>query len=100
MKLLSLARVALATVLLFWCTSFTPVKERSSSHRDANYFWYLDNGTVYDGWFSTSQEITRLENTYGVEVDTDPVNGTLIASGYFVKGYPHLVYPSVLLYSH
>lgn len=87
-------RLALASILFFLCTSLIPVK------KDANYYWYLDGGTVYDGWYTTSEEITRLEEAYSVYVDTDPIDGTLIASGYFVKGYPHLVYPSVNLYSH
>ena len=95
------SRVAIATLLFFFCTSFKPVKEHSSLKKDNTYYyWYLDGGTVYNGWCTTTQEITNLENMYGVEVDTDPADGTLIASGYGVKGYPHYVYASVFLYSH
>jgi hypothetical protein len=99
MKLLSILKVAFATMLLFTLTSAKTAKERPSSNNNEYYYWYLDGGTVYDDWTSVSSEITRLETEYGVLVDTNP-NGTLIASGYFVKGYPHLVYASVLLYSH
>lgn len=101
MKRSTFSKVALATLLFFLCTASKPAKESSSSKKDnTNYYWYLDGGTVYDGWYTTDEEITRLENEYGVYVDTDPSDGTLIASGYFVKGYPHYVYASVFLYSH
>ena len=93
-------RVALAATLLFVSTSFKPIKKHSPEKKDTYYYWYLNNGTVYEGWTSVAQEITILENKYGVYVDGDPLDGTLIASGYFVKGYPHSVYASVLLYSH
>jgi hypothetical protein len=93
-------RVALAAALFFVSTSFKPIKKHSPAQKDQYYYWYLDNGTVYEGWNSVAQEITILEDEYGVYVDGDPLDGTLIASGYFVKGYPHLVYASVLLYTH
>ena len=99
MKPLPILKVAFAALLLFLCTSLKPIKQHSSRQKDTNYYWYLDGGTVYNGWTSVSDEINNLEETYGVLVDTDP-DGTLIASGYFVKGYPHYVYASVLLYSH
>ena len=93
-------KVALAAVLVAFCTSFKPVKKLPPSKKNEYYYWYLDSGTVYQGWYPTSEEITILEDTYDVYVDTDPLDGTLIASGYFVEGYPHSVYASVFLYSH
>ena len=97
-----ISKVAVATFLFFLVTSFKPAKNRSSANvqRDQYYYWYLDSGKVYDDWTSVSQEITRLEDEYDVYVDEDPVNGTLIASGYFEEGYPHYTYASILLYSH
>ena len=98
MRSLPLLKVAVATACFFFFTSFTP--QKASKTWDQYYYWYLDGGTVYDDWTSTTLEITRLENEYGVEVDTDPTDGTLIASGYAFYGLPHEVYASVLLYSH
>jgi len=100
MKPLSISKVALAALFLIFSIAFNPPKGHSFSKKDTNYYWYLDSGTVYDGWYSTSEEIMRLEEIYDVYVDGDPIDGTLIASGYAVKGYPHSIYPSVLLYSH
>ena len=101
MKPLSLLKVALAATVIFLSTSFKPGKSSSFSNvNNTNYYWYLDSGTVYDGWYTTATEITRLENMYGVYVDGDPLDGTLIASAYAYKGYPHLIYASVFLYSH
>lgn len=94
-------KVAFATLLFFLCTSLRPIKHTVTAKTDnTHYYWYLDNGTVYDGWYTTADEITRLEDEYDVYVDTDPVDGTLIASGYGIKGYPHYIYASVFLYSH
>ena len=98
-------KVAFATLLFFLCTSLKPVKQANPEKQAAqtdntHYYWYLDNGTVYDGWYTTADEITRLEAEYDVYIDTYPVDGTLIASGYGIKGYPHYVYASVFLYSH
>lgn len=96
-----ISTAAFAALLLFLCTSFKPVKQDATTKTDnTHYYWYLDNGTVYDGWYTTADEITRLEDEYGVYIDTDQVDGTLIASGYGIKGYPHTVYASVFLYSH
>ena len=96
-----ISTVAFAALLFFLCASFKPVKQDAKTKTDnTHYYWYLDSGTVYDGWYTTAEEITRLENEYGVYIDTDQVDGTLIASGYAIKGYPHTVYASVFLYSH
>jgi len=100
MKPLSIAKVAIAALFVILLTSFTGNKAQLDSKQNTHYYWYLNNGTTYDGWYTTAQEITRLEEAYGVYVDTNPFNGTLIASGYAIKGYPHLIYASVLLYSH
>jgi hypothetical protein len=89
MSPLSISKAALAAIFLFFCTSFKPRKAHSFFNRDTYYYWYLDSGTVYNDWTSTANEITQLEETYGVYVDEDPVDGTLIASGYGVEGYPH-----------
>src|SRR6185312_2461770 len=86
-------KVALATCFFFLLTtSFKPAKSHARLQKDTFYYWYLDNGTVYDDWNDVSGEITRLENEYGVYIDEDPIDGTLIASGYGIKGYPHVVY--------
>jgi hypothetical protein len=101
MKPLPLLKVALASACFFLFTSFTP-RKAASFFKASNqyYYWYVDGGTVYEGWYSTAEEITQLEDEYDVEVDTDPLDGTLIASGYAFYGLPHEVYASVLLYSH
>ena len=100
MKPLSILKVAFATLLLFLFTSFSNTKEHRISKQNTHYYFYLDNGTDFDGWYTTSQEIARLEEMYGVYVDGSSQGGTCIASGYAIKGYPHTIYASVLLYTH
>lgn len=93
-------KVAVATCFFFFLTtSFKPEKKHPSVQRDTYYYWYLDGGTVYDDWTSVAIETTRLETSCGCYVDEDP-DGTLIAEGFAVSGYPHRVYASVLLYAH
>jgi len=106
MRSLSFAGVAFATMFFILCTSFKTdkavlsFKNASAAKDNIHYYFYLNNGTVYDGWYTTSQEISRLENMYGVYVDGSPLGGTLLGSGYAIKGYPHLIYASVFLYGH
>lgn len=97
--------VAIATMIFFLCTSFSADQKGVFSSNTAtadniHYHFYLNGGTTYDGWYTTSQEIDRLELMYGVLVDTSPLGGSLLASGYAIKGYPHLIYASVFLYGH
>lgn len=97
----NLSKLAFAAVLFLLLTSFEPVKRSAAASRDNTYYyWYIDGGSQYDGFRNTSDEIARLENEYGVYIDTDSLDGSLIASGFIVKGYLHLVYPSVNLNSH
>lgn len=110
MKPLSIFVVAIATSLLVLCTSFHP-QTASSKHptasaantptaRVGNLFWYIDGGTVYHDWVSADIEAYELEEEYGVWVDTNPVGGTLLSSGYPIYGYPHLIFASTNLYGH
>ena len=117
MKPSSLLVVALATALITLCTSFssgkgaspskfssvsTSVTPASATHssfslfRDnTHYYWYLTNGDVYDGWYTISDEISRLEAMYGVYVDLSPGWGsTLLSQGFILYGTPHLIWPS------
>jgi hypothetical protein len=103
MKPLSVATVAIATSLLVLCTSFHPLKKTAqpeTAARVGNLFWYIDGGTVYDDWVSADIETGELEDEYGVLVDTNPVGGTLLAGGYPIYGYPHLIFASSYLYGH
>lgn len=103
MKSPKLRGVAIATAIFLLLTSFSTDKRLSNCGEaadDTHYYFYLNNGTTYDGWYTTDQEIDRLETMYGVYVDGNPLGGTLLAKGYAIKGYPHLVYASVFLYGH
>lgn len=104
MKPSSISMVAMATTLLVLCTSFysgkkaLPGKQMPATNL-INYYWYTNGGTQYDGWFSLQDEEIRMENLYGVDVDTYP-SGTIVAQGYALKGYPHLIFASYYLYAH
>lgn len=97
--------VAIATVLITLCTSFSSGKERAlpksaaATADNVHYYFYLYDDS-YDGFFTTSQEIARLELTYDVYVDTNPFGGTLLARGYANNSYPHTIWASVFLYGH
>lgn len=73
-----ISKVAIATLIFFLCTSLTPVKEHSSLKKDNTYYyWYLGGGTVYDGWCTTAQEITSLENwRIGMALKSIPIPST------------------------
>jgi hypothetical protein len=114
MKSLSIGTVAIAAAILVLCTSFHPLQETTSSReiskpalsqlgaaaRQGDLFWYIDGGTEYTGYISVEDETDDLMEEYGVLVDTSPVGGTLLASGYPIYGYPHLFFASAFLYGH
>ena len=106
MKPLSFRGVAVATLLLLACISFSsgkdacPPEKGNSTLTSANYHYYLASGDVYDGYYTVAQEISRLEVMYNVFVDTNPLGGTLLARGYTVFGVPHMIWPASLLYGH
>ena len=63
------------------------------------YFFYQP----YDeciGYESTQEAEAWFLEYDGVLVDTNPSNGTLIATGYMDCVWPHDLYPSVYLYQH
>jgi hypothetical protein len=106
MKPLSFCWVACAVILLVLCTSFTSGKEsvvprhRPAFADNAHYYFYLASGDTYDGFYTTTEEIDRLEAMYDVYVDNDPFGGTILSRGYVIKGTPHLIGASIFLYGH
>ena len=102
---------AIAVVLSVFCTSFssvtspapisTSVAAPSLLKDNTHYYWYLNNGDVYDGWYTIADEISRLSTMYGVYVDMSPYNGgTLLSRGFVLYGSPHLIWASVYCYGH
>jgi hypothetical protein len=107
MKPKSFSAAAVAALLLFFCTSLSPVKTGSVEPQQKNataavpyFYWYLASNNSYLGYQSEDQEIDNLEGTYQVYVDTDPGGGTLLARGFFQYGSLHLLPPSINLYGH
>lgn len=107
MKPKSFSAAAIAALLLFFCTTISPVKAGSPEPQAKKtevfvpyFFFYLTSNNSYLGYQSEDQEIDNLEGTYQVYVDTDPAGGTLLASGFFLYGNLHILPPSVNLYGH
>jgi len=104
MKSLQTTIVAIATSLLIVCTSFSAGRPDAGATRPATkapyYYWYLASDNSYQGYCPVTSEEAALENMYGVFVDNNPSGGTLLAGGYFLKGYPHSIPASVNLYGH
>jgi len=106
MKPLSLPAVAAAIFVFLLFTSFRSSPYSSASRKqnlssgDTHYYYYLNGGTTYDGWYSIAEEEARLTTLYGMYVDTNPFGGTLLATGYPIKGIPHTIYATSFLYGH
>lgn len=107
MKPSSLLVVAVTTALITLCTSFSSGKGASHSgpspvskeFQNQHYYWYLADGGTYDGFWTVAQEITRMEDDYGVFCDTDPTGGTTVSRGY-VLPIPTLIWPSQFVFAH
>jgi hypothetical protein len=107
MKPRSFGAAAVAALLLFFCTTISPVKAGSPDPRQQSaaafvpyFYWYLASNNAYLGYQSEDQEIDNLEGTYQVYVDTNPGGGTLLARGFFQYGSFHTLPPSINLYGH
>ena len=107
MKPRSFSAAAVAALLLFLCTTISPVKAGSMEPQQKSaaafvpyFYWYQTSNNAYLGYQSEDQEIDNLEFTYQVYVDTDPGGATLLASGFFEYGSLHMLPPSINLYGH
>jgi hypothetical protein len=107
MKPKSFSAAAVAALLLFFCTTISPVKAGSMEPQQKNaavavpyFYWYLLPSNIYLGYQSEDQEINNLEGTYQVYVDTNPGGGTLLAGGFFLYGSFHPLPPTINLYGH
>jgi len=92
----------MTTMLFLVSTSFKDGKSRTSVQNKvaaAEFYWY-DADDDYLLFTSINVEIGNLELEWGVNVDMDPAGGTLIASGYNDRVYPHDQWPAYNLYGH
>ena len=64
------------------------------------YYFYYQPYDELVGYESTQDMEAFLLEWDGVLVDTNPSNGTLIATGYMDMVQPHDLLPSVYLYCH
>ena len=83
-------------------TSFVrPVPAKEKSRFDILYYWYFyPSDTYIDHQSLTVEEMEWWIVLDGVEVDTNPSGGTLIARGYMTSAYPHTSFASAYLYAH
>jgi len=66
-----------------------------------SYYWYLAPDDIYNDYATLSQEAWEWwVYLGGVEVDTNPVGGTLLEWGYQNNSYPHMAFPTIYLYAH
>ena len=108
MKPSSLLVVALTTALITLCTSFSSGKGASPSklssvskeYQNQHYYWFRADGDAYDGYFTISQEVLRMEQMYGEFCDTDPTGGTLVSRGYILPTVPHIIWASQFIFAH
>jgi hypothetical protein len=104
MKPSSFSRLALATAVCLFCSSFfSPQLASASISRsgdNAHFYYYLTDDDSFDCYNSVSDEIVHLEILYGAYVNTNPFGGTLVASGYLNNITPHQIWPSSYLYAH
>jgi hypothetical protein len=76
MKPRSFSAAAVAALLLFFCTTISPVKAGSHEPQQKStaafvpyFYWYLYSNNSYLGYQSEDQEIDNLEAMYQVYVD-------------------------------
>jgi len=96
-----------AGLVLFCTTGFTTQSTPSNPAPSATtarftmYFWFLYPSDEWNDYASLADEETEWWYYYdGVNINTNPIGGTLIARGYPNGNYPHTSFPTVFLYAH
>ena len=105
MKRLSIRSVVLLLAMFIIAGAWSPahsVKAAPKAKAKALYTPYYFYFQPFDELigYSTTQDMETLLLGFGGLVDTDPSNGTLIATGYWDMVQPHDLLPSVYLYLH
>jgi len=101
-----------AGLVLLCTTGFTP-KPTASKPTPSNpsptaektrftmYYWFLYPSDEWNDYASLADEETEWWFYYdGVNINTNPMGGTLIARGYPNGAIPHNTFPTVFLYAH
>ena len=101
MKPLSIRSLTAMLAWLITCSAFTPGQPAAAGNRQVEYYYYnypMDYFTEYN---TVAGEISDLEATLGVNVDTNSGGGgTVVAKGYFNNNFPHTMFPSVIFYAY
>lgn len=92
---------------LICATGFTPRHIPSNpapstkATRFTSYFWFLYPSDEWNDYATLTDEETEWWYYYdGVNINTNPLGGTLIARGYPNGAIPHNTFPTVFLYAH
>jgi hypothetical protein len=71
------------------------------AHYDYIYYWYSAPDDAYiDHQTLADEEFEWWLMLWGVEVDSNPMGGSLLARGYMQSNYPHIAFPMIYLYAH
>jgi hypothetical protein len=100
MKPLSIRSLAIILAWLFICSASTSGSSAVPANRQVHYYYFAYPQDTFTEYNTVAGEISDLESALGVNVDTSPGGGTLVARGYINSHYPHNVLPSSLLYAH
>ena len=117
---MSLPAIALVLVLALSGTAFTPTHPAPGSkiatasihhwqnvpfvkhYFDLSYYWFWYPDDTYNDYETAYWEEYELNEFYypGVEIDTNPMGGSLLMKGYQLPNQPHMGFPSIYLYAH
>jgi len=104
MKRLSIRSLVLLLAMFMIAGAWSPAHSvKAAPKAKAFYTPYYFFYQPYDeciGYQSTQETEAWFLEYDGVLVDTNPSNGTLIATGYMDGVYPHDLLPTVYLYQH
>lgn len=105
MKRLSIRSFVLLLAMFIIAGAWSPahsVKAAPKAKAKALYTPYYFYFQPYDEFmaYETTQQMESDLLGFGGLVDTNPSNGTLIATGYMDMVCPHDLFPSVYLYLH
>jgi len=105
MNRLSPGALLLTGLLLLGATAFAPSthpkRSPSANLRMTAYYWFTMPGDQFNDYATLAEEEDEWWWYYdGVNINTNPLGGTLIARGYINGNIPHTGFPLVNLYAH
>jgi acyl-coenzyme A synthetase/AMP-(fatty) acid ligase len=107
MKHLSIRLLMLALLVFVTGTAFTPKSRihpvpsvQASAKASQMFYWFMEPADFIDDYADLGYQISQMEIFTDGLVNSNPLGGILLESGYAFPTLPHTMFPQVSIYLH